>query len=426
MQEILQAFDGEIQPVKRTLGYAFGTLILSLAMLILPALYLGMIAGIAYMLFLHATTSLGSGSPIRGIWSLFFLYVGPLVAGVILLFFMVKPIFARRSRSRPLRTLQFGEEPILFALVTRIAKAVRAPEPKRIVLDCQANASAGYGSTMGVLFGGDLVLTIGLPLAAGMSIQQLAGVIAHELGHFSQGTGMKLSFVIRSVNAWFARIVFERDDWDESLARGADREDRFALLLLFAMLCIWITRRVMWVLMIIGHCLSCFMLRRMEYDADRYEVRLAGSDAFKDTTSRVIQLGLASELAYGMADNCWKTKGQLPNDLPELVAAVRDRIPQAQMRAIEAEMLKSKSGLFDTHPAYGERVESARKEKAAGIFHIEGPATQLFKAFPKLSREVTMRFYREVLGSQATHKTLIPTAAALAGGEDTRVNPILR
>ncbi len=340
--------------------------------------------------------------------------MGPLVAGVILLFFMVKPMFARRSRSRPLRTLQFGEEPLLFALVTRI------------VLDCQANASAGSGSKMGVLLGNDLVLTIGLPLAAGMTIQQLAGVIAHELGHFSQGAGMKLSFLIRSINAWFWRIVYERDDWDESLARGAEREDRFALLLLFSMLCIWITRRVLWVLMLIGHGLSCFMLRRVEYDADRYETRLAGSDVFKETTSKLIQVGVAADIAFSMADACWHKKGQLPEDLTELIVAVCDRIPQAQLKAIESEMLKSKTGLFDSHPTHGERIESARREKASGVFHFDGPATQLFKDFSKTSRDVTMRFYREVLGKQASKKVMISTASALAGGEDNRTNPILR
>lgn len=203
MQEILEAFTGEIPPVKRTFGYVVGSLILTVAMLILPAIYLAMIAAIAYLLFVHATTNIGPKSPIRGFWSLFFLYFGPLVAGVVLLFFMIKPMFARRSRSRTLRTLQFGEEPLLFALVTRIAKAVEAPEPKQIALDCRANASASFGTQLGAMTGGDLILTIGLPLAAGMNVQQLSGVIAHELGHFSQGAGMRLSFVVRSINAWF-------------------------------------------------------------------------------------------------------------------------------------------------------------------------------------------------------------------------------
>src|SRR5262249_33582850 len=161
--------------------------------------------------------------------------------GAILLFFMVKPFFARRSRAQKLRTLEFGEEPLLFALVTRVAQAVEAPEPKRIDVDCQVNASASFGSKLGVVFGGDLVLTVGLPLVAGLSIQQFAGAIAHELGHFTQGAGMRLSYVVRSVNAWFARIVYERDDWDESLVRGCEQGDRLSLFLLVAMFCVWLT-----------------------------------------------------------------------------------------------------------------------------------------------------------------------------------------
>jgi hypothetical protein len=67
------------------------------------------------------------------------------------------------------------------------------------------------------MFGNDLVLTIGMPLVAGMSLRQFAGVLAHEFGHFSQGAGMRLSFIIRSINLWFMRVVYERDDWDERL-----------------------------------------------------------------------------------------------------------------------------------------------------------------------------------------------------------------
>src|SRR5438270_4312872 len=70
MQEILEAFTGEIPPVKRTFGYFLGSLILTVAMLILPAIYLAMIAAIAYLLFVHATTNFGPKSPIHGFWSL--------------------------------------------------------------------------------------------------------------------------------------------------------------------------------------------------------------------------------------------------------------------------------------------------------------------------------------------------------------------
>ena len=57
--------------------------------------------------------------------------------------------------------------------------------PKRIDLDCQLNAAASLRRGALSLFGNDLVLTIGLPLVAGLNVQQFAGVIGHEFGHFT-------------------------------------------------------------------------------------------------------------------------------------------------------------------------------------------------------------------------------------------------
>src|SRR5262249_55138977 len=246
MQEILEAFDGEVAPVRTTPGYRVALAFVAVAMLLLPALYLALIAAVGFALFYHATENLTEVARARSVWAIVLAYCGPLIAGAVLLFFLVKPLFARRSRRLRLRTLEFGAEPLLFALVTRVARAVGAPEPRRIEVDCQANASAALGSALGGFFGGDLVLTLGLPLVAGLSIQQLAGVLAHELGHFSQGTAMRLTYIVRSVNAWLARIVYERDDWDEALERGCEQENWLALVLLFAKLCVWLTRCVLY------------------------------------------------------------------------------------------------------------------------------------------------------------------------------------
>jgi Zn-dependent protease with chaperone function len=415
LREILGAFQGDIQPVRRTAGYAVGALILTVAMLVLPALYLALIAGIGYLLYYHATTDLAPVTAMRNWWALLFLYIGPLVVGAVLLFFMVKPLFARRSRAEPLRTLEFGEEPLLFALVTRVAQAVGAPQPKRIAVDCQANASAGFGSALGVLLGGDLVLTLGLPLVAGLNTRQLAGVIAHELGHFSQGAGMRLSYVVRSVNAWFWRLVYERDDWDEALVRGCEEGDRLAIFLYLALLCVWLTRCALWVLMALGHGLSCFMLRQMEYDADRYETRLAGTEAFAQTARQLLLLDLATSGALALAESSWRKAGRLPDDLIELVVTIGDSIPPAEFRKVEKDMERRKAGLFDTHPAHGERLAAARRENAPGVFHREGPATQLFKDFPRLSRAVTRAFYRQVIGKRAARGALVPVSAVLGG-----------
>jgi Zn-dependent protease with chaperone function len=419
MQEILQAFGGDIQPVRRTATYHVGIVILTVAMLVLPVLYLALVAAIAFLLYFHATVNLAEIAKMRSWWALFFLYIGPLVIGVILLFFMVKPLFARRSRAVKLRTLEFGEEPLLFALVSRVAHAVGAPEPKRIDVDCQVNASAGFGSAVGVIFGGDLVLTVGLPLVAGLSMQQLAGVIAHELGHFTQGTAMRLSYVVRSINAWFARIVYERDDWDESLVHGCEQGDQLAIFLYLALFCIWLTRWVLWLLMVIGHALSCFMLRQMEYDADRYEARLAGTEAFAETARKILLLELATNSAHVLAEASWNKMGRLPDDLNTLILTLSDGIPPRAFRKLEKELEKSKTHFFDTHPAHGERLASVRQENAPGVLHLDGPATQLFKDFPKMSQAVTLDFYREVIGKRVKRDALVPVAVFLGGeGQD--------
>jgi Zn-dependent protease with chaperone function len=416
MRDVLDAFRGDIPPVRRTAAYRATALVVAAAvLLLLPALYLALVAAVASLLVLHATTSLTAVAAMRSWVALVFLYVGPLVAGAVLLFFLVKPLFARRSRSRALRTLELGREPVLFAVVTRVARAVGAPEPRRIDVDCRVNASAGFGSGLGVLTGGDLVLTVGLPLAAGLTVQQFAGVLAHELGHFSQGAGMRLSYVVRAVNHWFARVVYERDDWDEALARGRESEGWLAVILLLATLCVWVTRGVLWVLMVTGHALSGFLLRQMEYDADRYEARLAGAAAFEETSRRLLRLDLAAGAAHGLAAAAWARDGRLPDDLSALVAAVAGSIPPGEFGRVERRALEAGTGLFDTHPSLSDRLASARREASPGVFHLDGPATVLFKDFAGLSRAVTVDFYRGVIGTGVRRAAFVPSAALLGG-----------
>ena len=82
------------------------------------------------------------------------------------------------------------DEPALFAFVDRLADKVGCPRPDIIRLNLDVNASAYYETSF---FGSrrrPFTLTLGLPLVGGLTLTQLAGVIAHELGHFGQrGSG---------------------------------------------------------------------------------------------------------------------------------------------------------------------------------------------------------------------------------------------
>ncbi len=182
--------------------YRAATLVVTLVMIMLPLIYLRIIAAVGYAVYYHTVhyagmLEYGSG---RGKMIVFVAYVAPMVVGGILVVFMFKPLFSRPPKPPKPLSLERSREPLLFAFVERVCEAVRAPKPKRIDVDSQVNASASFRRGLFSMMGNDLVLTIGAPLVAGLSLREFAGVLAHEFGHFSQGAGMRLTYVIRSIS----------------------------------------------------------------------------------------------------------------------------------------------------------------------------------------------------------------------------------
>ena len=73
---------------------------------------------------------------------------------------------------------------------------------------------------------------------------------------------------------------------------------------------------------------------------------------------------------------------------------------------------------FATHPANRDRIASAARERAPGLFQTEAPATVLFQDFDRIAREVTLAFYKSVIGPEVEPKNLIPTARLVAEHAD--------
>lgn len=396
MQAILASFEQEFPAVPTTLAYQAGILLVAFTMLLLPVLYLGLIGMVAYLTFWHATENTFFLHRVGSIWSVLFLYLGPLIVGSILLVFMIKPLFAGRAKLEKSRPLHPSKEALLFAFVTRIARAVGAPEPRRIEIDWTVNASASLGQGLAWLFGRNLVLTIGLPLVGGLTVEELAAVVAHELGHFAQGAGMRINRLIWTINEWFERAVYHRDSWDEQLAEWCQEASRLVLIFWIAAFCVALTRGVLWMIMKLGQILSCFLLRQMEFDADRCATRLIGSKAYEETSRKIMIMSIASN-ATGHAFMESITTGAHLRDVPSLIVESADQLPKKVRRRIEKALKKERTSLFDTHPAFADRMASVRKEKAEGIFHLDRPALDLFSDYEKLAKSVTADLYRKVL-----------------------------
>lgn len=412
-RELLGGFQGKIEAIRPSMAYQLGILLVALVMVLLPLIYVALIGLVGWLVYLHAVCDTGLLHVRAGgraqVWA-FLIYVAPIVAGAVAIVFMIKPLFARSAKIERRRSLTREGEPLLFAFVDRICETVGAPRPKRIDVDCEVNASASFRrGVWSMLVGNDLVLTIGMPLVVGMNTRQFTEVLAHEFGHFTQGAGMRLTFIIRSISFWFTRVVYERDAWDEALVRWSTESDgRLAIFFLLTRLFVWLTRKVLWVLMMVGHAVAGFMLRQMEYDADRTAARVVGASAAESNAATLILLGGANQNAISDLQHFYH-EGRLGDNLPRLVEANLSQFLPTVHEEVAKMIETSQTGILDTHPCHKDRIANVRRENAPGVFHVERPATVLFSDFDALARNVTWDFYRGIFGTDFKPTDMHPT-----------------
>ena len=380
-------------------------------MVLLPLLYIGLVAGVGWCVWKWLKVGaflLEPGGGGRGMLVKFSLYAAPIVGGAIATFFMIKPLLARRAPAAQPLALSPAAEPRLFALVQGVCDAVGAPFPNRIDLDCQLNAAASFRRGVWSFVGNDLVLTIGLPLVAGLSVRQFAGVLAHEFGHFTQGFGLRLTYLIRSVNDWFVRVVYQKDAWDVWLEEWEADSWYVWFAVVSSKFGVWFSRSLLKILMRVGFAIGGFMLRQMEYDADTYEINLAGSETFETSTKRMAVLGYANSLCHREMNSSWTSKRLLPDNFPAFLLAQSQVLSTELQTQIEDAVGLAQTGPFDTHPSSGDRIRQARQAGAPGIFGLEGAAWELFSNFEAVSKQVTYLHYADDLRLDMANTKLAP------------------
>jgi Zn-dependent protease with chaperone function len=406
---ILGGFRGDVPPLRPSIGYRLALAGVAFAMVLLPVVYAGLISIVGWGLWAYGRFFFVLALPEARHWLSILLELLPLLTGTLVLLALVKPLFARAARPSPPVRLSPQEEPLLFEFVARLCAALHAPVPREIHVNCQVNALASFRPGLLSWFRHDLILTLGLPLVADLSLQQLAGVMAHELGHFSQKSGLRVSTVIRRINVWLARLVYQRDRFDLALETSA-RQIRNVFLrmsLRIALFGVTVTRKILWTLMMLGHTLSSHMMRQMEYDADRYEVRLAGFSSFDLCMRELFSLGAAYTMAMGNLQEQWKER-RLVDNFPRLVLANRIREVQRIAVQIDRQIAQEPELPFSTHPTARRRTARALREKGVGVFSSDLPAGALFANLEALERRTSLAFYKELVGNQVRPQDLLP------------------
>jgi len=417
-ERILKALNRPIPRIRVSLFYRIAVVVLAFFMLLLPLIYLGLIGCVCYAVYYHAMHHAHwVQSGIHGFVGLRLMilrviaYVAPFGMGPLLIVFMLKPLLARRILEEDPLTLDRSQEPVLFAFVDRLCEVIGSPRPTRIDVSCEVNAGARIGRFWK---NRELILMIGLPLVAGLKLREFACILAHEFGHLAQGGATRLWTIAGRINDWFARVVYERDQWDQVLITWArDTDLRVGIVLHLTRSLVWLSRRILWVLMQMGRAASCLMSRQMEHDADRYSAALVGVDAFETTQRRIRELGVAWLMADRDLQLSW-TERRLADNLPMLVCIKSRMLSDDDCQAAELEMAGRRQRLFATHPTNAARINHVKRYATPGGFDVAGPATALFSSFKMIAHAVTLAYYRRVIGLRVEKANLVPTERLLA------------
>ncbi|MBI5424087.1 MAG: M48 family metalloprotease [Opitutae bacterium] len=422
-----QHFTGEFPPARLSLAYRVALVATAAAMVLLPLVYLAVAAGAAWGVWWWLGAGLEVFKHSTSIWSLL-LYLTPAITGGITVVFLFKPFFAPREKSSEPVAVDLAQEPVLREFLAQICRRTGVAMPASVHLNATVNASASFRRGWLSLGRRDLALTLGTPLIRGLTVRQLGGVIAHEFGHFAQRTGMFSQFLIRTINDWFAHVVFGRDRWDAWLIENSENNDwRVAAPLWCARGGVWGSRKILHGLLYVAHALSCWLSRQMEFDADYYAAHLQGAESFATTANAISLLAIAEQRANEDINVWWRDKRAV-TDFARVVSLRRSGLPTELEAAFAKAQTEEKTRWHDTHPCMRDRIARARTLGTAGVLEHDGAATELFRDFAASSREVTAALYRHSVGDQLDKATPLSDdeIAQRIAGDDARAAALHR
>ena len=223
-------------------------------------------------------------------------------------------------------------------------------------MDPTPNAWAGRrGGFLGL--GSRLVLGIGGPLFLGMDLRSVAGIITHELGHFSQSGSRSLLGFIIPVACWFEEAAARTSGFSDAMVSYSGDSSRwYVFLMLIMYLTTGLGRLVLMGFVLLSRLITFNLMRQMEFDADRYEWQVAGNLQFVATCERL------AELQAGFENVRLKTlrdRTVLPDvlELAKRAVTEADNLSPQDRRRANAYMAPKAAHWFDSHPSTTERVE---------------------------------------------------------------------
>lgn len=229
-----------------------------------------------------------------------------------------------------------SDAPELYSQIQSLKEKLDVPGRMKVLVTDEFNASAYESRGWFGLIGVQRVLSLGMPLMAVLSKQDLLAVIAHEMGHFSRRHGKLGHWIYRARLGWLHYAESTDEDTD-AYSRAIGWYARLFLPRFNAM---------------------CFVhSRACEYEADADAAFAIGAQATADALAAVHMHASFIERVLPKLQSQWLSENpEIPNDFYLRISrAAADWSENERQQAIDIAMAE-KTGYRDTHPALADRL----------------------------------------------------------------------
>lgn len=334
------------------------------------------------------------------------------VCSFLLTLFMVKSLFAVRKAGEPggIEVSQ-ENEPTLFEFLHTLSDEIGAPRPHRVFITPEVNAAVFYDlSLINLIFPSKKNLIIGLGLVNVLNLGELKAVLAHEFGHFAQGSMMVGRWVYIAQQI-IAHMVATRD-WLDKIVNFISRIDlRIAWIGWVLSIILWSIRSIMDTLFDVVIIAERALSREMEFNADLVAVSVTGSDALINALYKLQAADHAWQTALDVAER-EAGSGKLIEDLFQAQEATVKEMRRvlddadygqpsldsegnlSENHRVFTEETARPPQMWSTHPASSDRENNAKSTYIVAAIDNR-QAWDLFASPVTIRKQISLNFYHE-------------------------------
>lgn len=286
--------------------------------------------------------------------------------------YLVKPLFIFPKRNRDYgREITREDSPKLFDLISDTAKDTGVRMPKHIYVNHEVNACVFFNTGFwNIFFPVRKNLAIGLGLFESTNSEEVKSIIAHEFGHFAQGS-MRVGSVLYVANKIISDLAYRRDKLDSLMLRWCLQDGIWGFWGKATQAVVIRFRGLVEVMFRSQQRNYMKLSRQMEYDADTVACKVVGSETFISALCKIQKISKSFDFYNRVLGN-FVNQNQVISDywkgynltVPKMTMFEMGSLSFDKIESVpDSEESKSRVNIeeiWESHPSTEKRIDHAK------------------------------------------------------------------